>query len=135
MTFTVIVVLSLVGSVFPLTSAVSSSTGFSSSSTTSSVIVSFKTFLKGWSGGLVVQLLLKRGVALGAFDGAQFVGASLSLLISSLEILCSGSLFPGNLDLSLDLFNTKIRNVICLTDHLGQIVHGRRELGQDDKTL
>jgi len=133
-TLKVIVVLSLVGSVLPLASTVSSSTGLSSSSATSSVIVPFKSFLEGWTGGLVVQLLLKRGVALGAFESAQLVGASSSLLTSS-EVSCSGSLFPGDLDLPLDLVNVKIRNIVCLADHLGKMIHGRRELGEDDKTL
>jgi len=131
----IVVVLSLVSSVLPLTSTVSSSAGLSSSSATSSVIVPFKSFLKEWTGGLVVQLLLKRGVALGAFYSAQFVSASSSLLTSSLEVSCSSSLFPGNLDLSLDLFNAEIRNVICLTDHLGQVIHGGWEFGKDDEAL
>jgi len=135
MTLKVVVVLSLVGSILPLTRMVSSSAGLSSSSTTSSVVVSLKSFLEGWTGGLVVQLLLKGGVALGAFYSAQFVSAFPSLLTSSLEVSSPSSLFPGNLDLSLDLVNVKIRNVVCLTDHLGQVIHSGREFGENDKAF
>ena len=135
MTLEVVVVLSLVGSVLPLSSTVSSSTGLSLSSTTSSVVVPFKSFLEGWSGGLIVQLLLKGWITLGAFDSAQFVGASSSLLTSSLEVSCSGLLLPGNLDLSLDLLDTEVRDIVRLADHLGQVIHSGWEFGEDDEAL
>jgi len=134
-TLEVVFVLSLVSSVLPLTRAISSSAGLSSSSTTSSVVASLKSFLKGRSGGLVVQLLLKGGVALRAFDSAQLVGASSSLLTSSLEVSSPSPLFPGNLDLSLNLLDVEVRDIVRLADHLGQVVHGGRELGEDDKTF